>query len=134
MKAVFILNPLEMILNKPNHFDPFAIVFLYWQRLGKYGHIFIVQKRKGKLSLTKAASYVVRLSSLDLEIIVGKLVYILIRFCLIIDNEIFQVIRDAKMLIGCQCFLMIIWDLYEKALVNPFNNEGNALSISLNPS
>ncbi len=97
MKAILILNPLKMILNKSNHLDPPTIILLHGQGLSKYGHILIVQKGKGKLSFAETSADAMRSPPLDLEVVIIRLVYIFERLCLIIDDNVFHVVCYAKM-------------------------------------
>jgi hypothetical protein len=134
MKAILILNPLEMILNISNHLDPPPIILLHWQGLSKYRHILIVQKGKGKFSFAETSTDAMRSPSLDLEVVIIGLVDIFERFCLVIDDNVFHVVCYAKMPICSYCFLMVVRNLDKKTLMNSFNDQWNTLSIRLNPT
>lgn len=92
MKAILILNPLKMILNKSNHLNPLPIILLHWQGLSKYRHILIVQKWKGKFSFAETTAHAMRSPSLDLEVVIIRLVYIFERLCLVIDDNVLHVV------------------------------------------
>lgn len=77
MKTIFILDPLEVVLHKPNDLYPSAVILLLRQWLRENCHILVIQKRESELSLPKAIDYVMRPSSLDLEEVAIRLVEIL---------------------------------------------------------
>ncbi len=77
MKAIIVLNPLEVILNVSHHFDSFPVVLLHGKGLSEDGHVLVVQKGKGELPLAKVPSYVMRLSSFNLEVVIIRLVDVL---------------------------------------------------------
>ena len=96
MKAILILNPLKMVLDKSNNFDPLPIILFHRQGLSKYCHILIVQKGKGKFSFAKNSSYSMRLPSLDLEVVIIGLISIFEGLCLVIDDYVLHVVCYAK--------------------------------------